>query len=860
MQPFPSHACIQELFEKHALKSPAAAAVVFEGRTLTFRELNVRANQLAYYLRRLGVEPDCRVVLCLQRGIDLVVAILAVLKAGGAYVPLDPTYPLQRLRYMLADSSPIAILTHSNVSDDVRQLLASAQAAIVDLSCDQSKWSHEPDWNLGRGSLTSEDLAYVIYTSGSTGQPKGVMVEHRSVVNLVVWAQHWQKLTSCDTTLQRAACSFDFSVFEFFWPLTAGATMVIASTEAHYNPDVLVDDINRSRVTVAQFVPSVLQAVIDGSGLSRCSSLRLIICGGEALMPALADKVLKELPGVSLYNFYGPTETTVWALTWKCTRGGASESIPIGRPIANVVAYIVGEDLRPVQIGAVGELCIGGVQVARGYWNQPALTSERFVKSPFIAGYRLYKTGDLARYRPDGAVEFIGRNDSQIKVRGYRVELGEIEARIARFEGVKQVAVLTEVDGRGSKRLVAYIATEDPALKLTSSYAERSQADKGSAVDWTVERILSLNPERMLGIGCEGLLLERLAPHCQYVVNSPVQAPGLVSEGPMAVDELREIDTVVINNVSRFPDVSYFANVLQKAMAVVRPAGHIYVAGILHFGFLRAFHASVRMATAPAQTNAATLRAAVKRAVETESRLWIHPDFFTSRPHRDGVASLTNRFARDALEDAYRYDVVIHFDRRCDFNNSWFELNCHEPMKRLKAVLEREHPPLVAIRNVMNRRIEEALGAMRLIDLADKATTVRELRLWFEDLVITGQLPEDYFDMGARTGYEVNVAWTREGGQGAFDVTLIDRRLVTREPPLYERPFRAETTSAFANEPLPKRLRADWRLRLRKHLLDALPEYMVPGEYILLEELPLSPNGKIDRKSLPQWRSSAYAF
>ena len=456
---FPRDKCVHEMCEEQAARTPDALALVFEGASLTYAELNRRANQLARYLGGLGVKPDARVAICVERGFAMVVALLAVLKAGGAYVPLDPAYPAERLKYMLEDSAAVALLTQSRLAGMFAEV--SHATPVVDLTAPYPAWREQPETDPDRAGLglLPTHLAYVIYTSGSTGKPKGVMVEHRSLVNRLVWMQSAYGLDASDAVLQKTPFSFDVSVWEFFWPLMTGARLVIARPEGHKDPAYLVETIERNKITTVHFVPSILQVFLDQANVAQCSSLVRIISSGEALPAALARETLGRLSHVALHNLYGPTETTVDVTAWTYEPDLTLTSIPIGRPIANTRVYILDPAGEPVPVGVAGELFIGGVGVARGYLNRPELTAERFLADPFAAeaGARMFRSGDLCRWLADGNIEYLGRNDFQVKIRGFRIELGEIEARLAEHAEVHAAVVIAREDTPGEKRLVAYL-------------------------------------------------------------------------------------------------------------------------------------------------------------------------------------------------------------------------------------------------------------------------------------------------------------------------------------------------------------------------------------------------------------------
>ena len=449
--------CLHTLIEAQVARTPDAVAVSAEDRQLSFAELNALANQLAHHLRALGVRPDDRVGICVERGWRMVVGLLAVLKSGGAYVPLDPAYPPDRLAHMVKDSAPKVLLTQGRLAS----VLAGLEIAypVLDLDSASPAWAAMPSDNpSAEVGVNSRHLAYMIYTSGSTGLPKGAMNEHRGIVNRLLWMQDAYRLTPQDTVLQKTPFSFDVSVWEFFWPLLTGAHLVMARPEGHKDPAYLSEVIVREKITTLHFVPSMLHAFLDDDSASTCAGvLKRVMCSGEALPQSLAERFHQRLPGVELHNLYGPTEAAVDVTAWACKPGASSLNIPIGRPIANTRMYVLDAYFEPVPQGVSGELYIGGVQVGRGYLNRDELTAERFLADPFVGGEaRMYRTGDLGRWMADGNIEYLGRNDFQVKIRGFRIELGEIEARMLEHAEVGAAVVLARPDSAGDLRLVAY--------------------------------------------------------------------------------------------------------------------------------------------------------------------------------------------------------------------------------------------------------------------------------------------------------------------------------------------------------------------------------------------------------------------
>ncbi|EPA2945769.1 amino acid adenylation domain-containing protein [Pseudomonas aeruginosa] len=446
---YPLQRGVHRLFEEQVERTPTAPALAFGEERLDYAELNRRANRLAHALIERGIGADRLVGVAMERSIEMVVALMAILKAGGAYVPVDPEYPEERQAYMLEDSGVELLLSQSHLKLPLAQ-------GVQRIDLDQADaWLENHAENNPAIELNGENLAYVIYTSGSTGKPKGAGNRHSALSNRLCWMQQAYGLGVGDTVLQKTPFSFDVSVWEFFWPLMSGARLVVAAPGDHRDPAKLVALINREGVDTLHFVPSMLQAFLQDEDVASCTSLKRIVCSGEALPADAQQQVFAKLPQAGLYNLYGPTEAAIDVTHWTCVEEG-KDAVPIGRPIANLACYILDGNLEPVPVGVLGELYLAGRGLARGYHQRPGLTAERFVASPFVAGERMYRTGDLARYRADGVIEYAGRIDHQVKLRGLRIELGEIEARLLEHPWVREAAVLA-VDGR---QLVGYVVLE----------------------------------------------------------------------------------------------------------------------------------------------------------------------------------------------------------------------------------------------------------------------------------------------------------------------------------------------------------------------------------------------------------------
>ncbi|MFE1744007.1 amino acid adenylation domain-containing protein [Coleofasciculus sp. H7-2] len=514
---YPKDACLHQLFTAQVEKTPDNIAVVFEGKELTYRQLNQQANQVAHRLQKLGVKPEVLVGICMERCLEMVVGLLGILKAGGAYVPLDPSYPQDRLAFMLSDAQVTVLLTQQHLVENIPK----HNAQVLCLDSDWESLAQESLENPPSG-VTAENLAYVIYTSGSTGIPKGAMNTHRGICNRLLWMQDTYQLTETDRVLQKTPFSFDVSVWEFFLPLLTGSCLVVARLGGHQDSAYLVDLIAQEQITTIHFVPPMLQVFLEEPGLEKCQCLKRAICSGEALSYELQQRFFARMDA-ELHNLYGPTEAAIDVTYWACNPESKLTSVPIGRAIANTQLYILDRHLQPVPVGVPGELHIGGVGLARGYLNRPELTAEKFIPNPFknltpqppslqgngencspplpgeklipnpfknltpqppslqgkgencsppLSGeglgerFRLYKTGDLARYLPDGNIEFLGRIDNQVKLRGFRIELGEIEAALMQYSAIRETVVLLREDNPGDKRLVAYVVPKEQASSI----------------------------------------------------------------------------------------------------------------------------------------------------------------------------------------------------------------------------------------------------------------------------------------------------------------------------------------------------------------------------------------------------------
>ena len=455
---YPRLSTIAELFFKQVERTPDAIAVVSKDRRLSYREIDKRSNRLARHLQSLGVKPDTLVGVCMGRSETLVISLLAILKAGGAYVPLDPTHPKERLSLVIEDSGMKVLLT----TTEARQKLPLELSGITVLNAeDTGLAAHSLDAVVS--SAESRHLAYVIYTSGSTGKPKGVMVENRNVVNFFTGMD---RAIGCGPGVWLAvtSVSFDISVLELLWTLTRGFKVVVHGDEG---ASTFADEILRNGVTHLQMTPSLARMLtLDARAYAALGELKQMMLGGEAVPASIIEHLRQVFKG-EIYNMYGPTETTIWSTTYRV--GEPEKTVSIGRPIANTQIYLLDSELQQVPVGEIGELFIGGDGVARGYWNRRDLTAERFLLIPSLSDQRIYRTGDLARYLPDGNIEFLGRADFQIKLRGHRIEPGEIEDLLEHCAKVRQAVVVVREDREGDKRLVAYLVADAAGAEMSAA-------------------------------------------------------------------------------------------------------------------------------------------------------------------------------------------------------------------------------------------------------------------------------------------------------------------------------------------------------------------------------------------------------
>ncbi|GAA0644516.1 hypothetical protein GCM10010174_79380 [Kutzneria viridogrisea] len=877
---------VVELVEAQAQRTPDAIAVTASTEELTYRELSQRASAFAEHLRGLGVGRGSLVGVLLSRSPALPVTLLGIMKAGAAYVPLDPQHPDARLRWLLDDSTAGFLVTESQFANRLRP--ETARIVLVD------EWS--ADGALSEVRCRPDDPMYVIYTSGSTGGPKGVMLSHRNLVNYLLWAVEAFAVAEGDGVPLHSSLSADMTVTSVFAPLLVGQRLILLDESGAPGEALRTCAERMTNLSLVKLTPSHLQLLADAAVDSQWA--RSLVVGGEALY----EEQLPQWHTARLFNEYGPTETAVACACYE-TADQVGSRVPIGRPIHNTCCYVLDDRMRPVPVGVAGELHVGGAGVSHGYWRRPDLTAERFVPDPFgqLPGGRLYRTGDLVRWRGDGELEFLSRVDDQAKVRGHRVEPGEIAAVLEGHQHVRQAAV--EVADRPSgAELVAFVRVEagtpDPGQAenvvdqwemlyqnlygdlqtsptpffdlagWTSSFTGSpiAEDEMRSWLDNTVAAIHALRPRHALEIGCgTGMILARVAPECvsyratdlsasvvDHVREALAQAvPDLVDRVDLraapahrSITEGDEYDTVIMNSVVQyFPSVDYLTDIIRQAVAAIPVRGHVFVGDVRNFAMLDLFHTDVVMHQAANGDTAGTLRARVRRGVDGEEELCVDPRLFTDLAQRWERVSAVRVVPkpgpyRNELV-SYRYDVVIEVGGNRLEQSEWDSHNAvGMDLAAIENLLTGGQPRRIQLRNLTNSRLSEALGGRAALADAPAGEVPRASVAAPE-----GIDPDEVRALAERLSYEVDLSWAAGAPDGSYDVLLQPTSAPAVANPAAPK---AAGSGEYANDPMWRTTAARRLTAVAAHAKAHLPAHMVPARYVLLREFPLTPSGKVD--------------
>jgi amino acid adenylation domain-containing protein/thioester reductase-like protein len=927
---------LHRLIENQVQKTPDRIALKFNQHVLTYQELNHKANQLANYLRSLGVTSNTVIAVCMERSMELVIGLLAVLKAGAAYIPLDEEYPEARLSYMLENSGAKIVLCNNRIPS----WMDASRINIVCVSTQNNLYEEFEQTNLS-SMVNPADMSYVIYTSGSTGRPKGAMNSHKGICNRLLWMQNQYKLESKDAVLQKTPFSFDVSVWEFFWPLIAGAKLVIAPPGAHRDSSWLAKIIQEEEISVMHFVPSMLRIFISDTTTRMCHSLRKIFCSGEALPFDLKNAFQAKFPSVELHNLYGPTEAAIDVTFWDCSQSYEKPMVPIGKPIANTQIYILDHFRVPTPLGVPGELYIGGDAVGLGYINNETLSHERFVSNIFScdSNAKLYKTGDSARFHSDGIIEFLGRSDDQIKIRGFRIELQEIEALLTENTEIATAAVTVDEGYHSQKNLIAYVVpssiNEVNSLSCSSDFSSKisswnmvfettykvgqnqrtsplrnfagwkssytgEQINDDEMNEWldvTLERIRLHKPRRVLEIGCGmGLLLLELAKERDLYVGTDISSSALryiektlsdysydrnkVKLFNCAADDLSELsvcgqfDFIILNSVIQyFPSVNYLTQVLEKLFMLVKPGGHIFLGDVKNYALMESFYMSTALFQLGKDIPVSSLRSHIETLRLTDQELSIAPQFFECLTRLyDDIHHVSIQLRRGQHQNEmskYRYDVVLKIKTTQKnhvinefamdkFKHFFWQIE-DEPSQQLNALLENNPNTIIYLSDIPNERVFKEVMLEKMLKKIEleKNLLIREFVGMLETPAekIETLNPESLWRQWQEK-YTIILFWAKSnkkenidavflpGSTGEKDISLLLNKINQSHDLLELRNYASNPFEHEKNKALIKRLQAELRIKL--------PEYMMPAQFIILDKMPLSANGKIDRKQLPK--------
>ncbi|XWN30017.1 MAG: non-ribosomal peptide synthase/polyketide synthase [Devosia sp.] len=899
-QSYPRQKTVLDLIDLQVTAQPDALAVADGERRLSYAALEAAANRLARHLIDLGVGPEEAVGVSLVHSVDLIIALLAIWKAGGAYLPLDPTYPEERLKFMLADTGAGVVLTSQALADEKPALGVDTRLVLLDHPGTDTSLADYSSSPVRRDehavALDPKRLAYVIYTSGSTGEPKGVMVSHAELTAFVSWAGSTPATDHKPRMLMRTPIGFDSTFRELLLPITLGGSLHAINAEVLRTDVAQIEQLGIDSINA---VPGFTEAVLAECRPSWLEGLRYLYCGGDVLTPPVRERTAALMKNARLVHGYGPTEATGNMTAESFTDSIGKPGISIGAPVWNTRVHILDGRLAPCPIGVAGELFVGGAQVSRGYLGRPGLTAERFIADPFSGepGARLYRTGDLARWRANGTIEFLGRADAQVKLRGMRVEPGEIEAALMRLDDVLQAAVVPRQSEDGDTRLVAYIARSSAAPDKTSSavvddwqrvfnqsYSALSDDPddfdfstwvssytgepypREAMLEWrqeTLDKLMRLPHKRVLEVGCGiGVILAGLAPYAERYVGTDVSAAAIAmcARRRAARQDLRHVelhtvpagedvarvegtfDLIFLNSVVQyFPNAQHLERVLSGLTEKLAPGGCLFVGDVRDFRTLEHFYADI--ATKP---GAVARKNRVLRSVSRENELVLHPAWFEDFARKDpnlDTALLSPRFEKQVTEmSMFRYDAFLRHSNgeRGHSAVEWVE-SVPENTGQLKTIVTTNSDIAVGVERVRDKRLARALGNHQMVFGRTLGS------VWRTDDAQRGLDLSEHFDLAADLGRTLSVRLTAE--PGIVSVIYLKQDEMDDAGNYEETPL--PVSAKLSNDPSLV-LTADPGAiaSIRTDLSRTLPDHMIPSGYVFLSRLPRTSSGKVDRKAL----------
>lgn len=897
---YPKDKIVADLVNETAVKYPTKTAIYFNDQELTYTYINKQSNQFANCLIKKGIQTEDIVAVLVDRSPEMIIALLGIIKSGAAYLPLDPQYPKARIQYMLEDSKA--------------KLIIASGKYCADLKTETEKITIEELWpQLSEESTTypsvdisGTNLAYLLYTSGTTGMPKGVQIEHHSLINYLLSFQQSPGMTSNDKLLAITTVSFDISATELYLPLISGASIRLADSETARDGRELLSIIEEEGISYLQATPATYQMMLSADWQSKLPIKAL--CGGEALSKDLAEKLLERTS--ELWNVYGPTETTIWSTTRKIDK---PNEVTVGRPIANTQIYILDENHTILPVGSTGEICIAGDGLARGYLGRKELTAEKFIVNPVDETKKIYKTGDLGYLREDGEIVCLGRKDAQVKIRGHRIELEEIEYHLNKQPGIKD-AIVNPYNKDGDTGLLAYIIPDErnnagwkERWDVQYSLAIEKEKDlsleqqnidiaiihnneidtKAHGIEWTQEglkRIKALNASRILELGAGGgHLMFELAPSVNRYVASDYSEVAInklneklaldpkkwrhVKAFAASADDFTSVkneqfDLVLLHSVAQyFPNLEYLLKVIERSVEALNHGGCIFIGDLQTKRSINLYFAHDQLCHAQDKLSIKEYKKAVNYRLETEEELSVDPAFFYSLsqlfPSIKAVDVQIRGGEQPNEPTKSHYDAWIYVGDRApeladnDLIKKWNEIGSLESLTNL---LERHQEQTILIQNIVNRRVQREYAALQLTEQLDEYSTVADLKRHINKIDKFSISPRDLWTLGEKLGFQTHLRWADDGSDGKIEAVFLPKKYHGRIPQCPSGIKAANTDNYLLTRTdvtnlidIPLHQIQIWKNNLR----ESIPEYMVPSFFTAINRFPTTDNGKIDRKNLP---------